>query len=70
MDRMSWQESRSFDRDAITTWPSDVSVIEKEARKAALECGDVVFVLGKCAASASLNWNLAGSRVPTGGRVQ
>ena len=36
-----------IDRDTITTWPSEVSVIEKEARKAAREGGDSsLFVLG------------------------
>ena len=29
-----------IDRDTITTWPSEVSVIEKMARKAAREGGD------------------------------
>ena len=38
-DGASWQES-FIDRDTITTWPNEVSVIEKEARKAAREGGD------------------------------
>ena len=41
MDPVAWQESLSFDRDTITTWSSEVSVIEKEARKAAREGGEV-----------------------------
>ena len=57
MNRASWQESLPCDRDTITTWPSKVSVIEKEARKAAREGADVSFVGGEFAAIASLNWN-------------
>ena len=46
-DGVSWQGIFVIDRDTTTTWPSEVSVIEKEARKAAREGGDSsLFVLG------------------------
>ena len=46
MDPVSWPESLSFDRDTITTWSSEVNVIEREARKAACEGGEASLFFG------------------------